>query len=178
MKDLLLGQVGELFAKALEIAECVLVNDADETEQFQQRILERRRRQQQLVPLFQRRLESIGNDVGRFVDVAQPMRFVNDDQVPRGSGDIRRLGASEVVGADDDGVFDFKRTKISLLDCLVIGLRLQYPARQKELLSQLLVPLLAEIRRRDDEDAPLPLGPSLGKNKPRFNGLAETDLVR
>ena len=55
-KDLLLGQIGELLAKALEIAEGVLVDDADQTEEFQQRVLQRRRRQQQLVAFLQRLL--------------------------------------------------------------------------------------------------------------------------
>lgn len=63
LKNLLLIQIGELLAEALEIAEGVLVDEANESEQFKQRILERRRSQQQLVPLGERQLERVGDDV-------------------------------------------------------------------------------------------------------------------
>ena len=39
------------------------------------------------------------------------------------------------------------------------------------------MPLLAKIRRRDDEDAPFALGPFLGNDEARLDGFAEADLV-
>ena len=47
LKDLLLGQIGKLLAKALEITEGPLVNDADEAEEFKERVLQWRCREQQ-----------------------------------------------------------------------------------------------------------------------------------
>ena len=66
------------------------------------RILQRRRREQQLVLAGQRQLERVGDDVRRLVDVAQPVRFVDDHQVPRHGLNIACLALGELVGADDD----------------------------------------------------------------------------
>ena len=54
-----------------------------------------------------------------------------------------------------------ERFKISLFDCLVVGLSFQYPARQEELFGQFLMPLLAQIGRRNDQNPPFPFSPSL-----------------
>ena len=51
--------------KLLQVAEGVLVDEADEAEQLQQRVLQRRRGEQQLVLAGQRQLERVGDDVGR-----------------------------------------------------------------------------------------------------------------
>ena len=51
--------------------------------------------------------------------------------------------------------------KMSLLDRVVVRLRLQDLAGQKELFGQLLIPLLAQIGRHDNQNPPLPFGPSL-----------------
>lgn len=48
---------------------------------------------------------------------------------------------------------------------------------QAELVLQLLVPLLAQVRRNDDEDLPPPFGPTLGKDQAGFDGLTQTNLV-
>ena len=41
-KDLLLCKVAELLSEALEISEDLVIDDADETEQLEQRVLQRR----------------------------------------------------------------------------------------------------------------------------------------
>ena len=51
LEDLLLVQIGELLAEALQVAEGVLVDEADQAEELQQRVLQRRRGEQQLVAL-------------------------------------------------------------------------------------------------------------------------------
>ena len=56
----------------------------------------------------------------------------------------------------------------------VVRLRFEDSARQEELLGQFLVPLLAQIRRRDDQNAPLSLRPFLRKHQPGLDRLAET----
>ena len=48
LEDVLIAQVAKLFAEALEIAESVLVDETHEAEEFEQRVLERRGRQQKL----------------------------------------------------------------------------------------------------------------------------------
>ena len=70
-----------------------------------------------------------------------------------------------------------ERTEVALLDGRVVGLGFQDPAGQEELLGQLLIPLLAQVGRRDDQDAPLALRPLLRQHQAGFDGLAETDFV-
>ena len=95
----------------------------------------------------------------------------------QGSGlDVARLAPGELVGADDD-LGRLEGAELALLDGGVVGLGLQDAAGQEELLGQLLIPLLAQIGRRDDQDAPLALRPFLREDQARLDGLAETDLV-
>ena len=49
LEDQFLTEVGELVAEALEVAEAVLVDEAHEAEEFEQRVLQRRGGEQQLV---------------------------------------------------------------------------------------------------------------------------------
>ena len=39
------------------------------------------------------------------------------------------------------------------------------------------MPLLAKIRRHDDENPPLPFRPLLGNHESRFDGLAKADFI-
>ncbi len=70
-----------------------------------------------------------------------------------------------------------KGRKLALLDRGVVGLGLQQAAGQKELLGQLLIPLLAQVGRRDDQDAPLALRPLLREHQARLDGFAQAHFV-
>ena len=70
-----------------------------------------------------------------------------------------------------------KGRKLPCLIAVVVGLRFEDPAGKKELLGELLVPLLAQIGRRDHQNAPLAFGPSLRKHQSGLDGLAQADLV-
>ena len=48
---------------------------------------------------------------------------------------------------------------------------------QAERVLQLLMPLLAQVGRHDDEDAALALGPALGDDQTRFDGFAQTHFI-
>ena len=149
-ENLVLGQVGELLAKTLEIAEGVLVDDAGKAEEFEQRVLQRRSRQKKLVPFLQCQLERVRYDVGWFVNVAQAVGFVDDHEIPRGCRHVRRFAPREMVGANDDSVLYLERPEIPLFDRLVVRLGLQYPAGEEEFFRQFLIPLLAQIGRHDN----------------------------
>ena len=71
-----------------------------------------------------------------------------------------------------------ERAEVALLDGRVVGLRFQDAAGQEEFLGQLLMPLLAEVGRRDDQNAPLALRPFLREHQARLDGLAQADFVR
>ena len=70
-----------------------------------------------------------------------------------------------------------ERTQLALLDGRVVRLGFKKTARQKELLAQLLIQLLAQIGGSNNENAPFPFRPFLRKGKARFDGLAKADLI-
>ncbi len=176
LESLLLFQVGELLAEALEVAEGMLVDEAHQAEQLQQGVLQRRRGEQQFVPAGQGLLERIGDDVRRLVDVAEAVRFVNHHQIPRHGLDVAGLALGELVGANND-LGCLEGADLALADGGVVRLGFEDAARQKELLGQLLIPLLAQVRRRDHQNAPLALRPHLRQHETRFDGLAQAHFV-
>ncbi len=176
-EHLLLGQVAELLAEALEVAEDLVVDDADQAEQLEERVLERRGREQELRRRRQGLLQRVGDDVGRLVDIAQPVRFVHHHQVPGRVVDVRRLVARELVRADDDVSVGLEGPELAGLDGVVVGLRFENPARQEKLVRQLLMPLLAKVRRRNHEHSAFSLGPPLRQHQARLDGLSEPDFV-
>lgn len=70
-----------------------------------------------------------------------------------------------------------KRAEIALLDLLVVGLGFQNTARQKELLGQLLVPLLAQIGGNYCKDTPSAFRPSLRNHQAGLNRFTQPDFV-
>jgi hypothetical protein len=48
-----------------------------------------------------RLFEHLGNDVAGLVNVAQAVRFVEHDQIPRDALEVVGLGFGELIGADD-----------------------------------------------------------------------------
>ena len=66
---------------------------------------------------------------------------------------------------------------MTFLAQLVVVFRLQNQRLQTEFVLQLLMPLLAQVGRYDDEDAALALGPALGNDQARFDGFAQPHLV-
>ena len=125
----------------------------------------------------QRLLEGLGDDVAGFVDVAQAMRFVEDDQVPVDALDIVSLGLRELVGTDDRTGGEQERVPLLLFADRVVAFGFEDQPLQAELVLQLLMPLLAQVRRNDDEHLPPPFGPALGKDQAGLDGLAQTNLV-
>jgi hypothetical protein len=132
LEYLLLIQIGELFAEAFQVAEGVFVDETDQAEQLQQGILQGRRREQQLVLAGQCQLERVGDDVRRLVDIAQPVRLVDHNQVPRHGLNVAGLALGELIGADDD-FGHFKRAELALPDRGVIGLGFENPAGQERI---------------------------------------------
>ena len=76
---------GILFPEALQITEYSFVNKTDQSIQFKKRILQRCGREQQLMlHICEREFERVCNHVRRFVNVAEPVGFVHDHQIPFG----------------------------------------------------------------------------------------------
>ena len=104
-----LGEVGvvaqarEARAIALQVAEGEVVDDADQPVQLQQRVLQWRRGEQHLREWGDGLLDGERDLARSLVDIAQAMRFVDDDEIPRGLAQIGLFAARELVGAQDHG---------------------------------------------------------------------------
>src|SRR5690606_17790321 len=123
-------------------------------------------------------LEGLGNDVAGFVDVAQAMRFIEDNQVPVDALDIFSLGLRELVGTNDRAGCELERVAPRLLADRVVALGFQNKPLQAELVLQLLMPLFAQVGRDYDEDPALSLCPALRDDQAGFNSLAEANFIR
>ena len=106
------------------------------------------------------------------------MRFVHHRQVPRHTFEVVRLGLGELVRADDDAIVLVKRVRLTGLAQLVVVFGFQYEGLQAELVLQLLVPLLAQVGRHDDQDVSLALCPALGDDQTCFYRLAQPYFIR
>ena len=104
------------------------------------------------------------------------MRFVNDYQVPWHRLNFLGLAAGELVGGDKHAG-RIKRVAGTIFDGLLEGFSLQYRSSNAELVSQFLMPLLAQIGRSDHENTTLALRPTLGNEQAGLNGFAEANLI-
>lgn len=132
----------ELVAEGWLVAEYVLVDEADDPEQLHEAVLERRRGQQQLGRRTERVPQRARHLVAGLVDVAQPVRLVDHDEIPRHPSDLLGLVRGEVVGANDDVVVDLERVRRAGLAQPVEGRGFQHRRGHAELLVDLLRPLL------------------------------------
>src|ERR1700730_4581995 len=146
---------------------------------LQQRILQRCRGEQHL----EKRSDCAAQRLGTLravllVDISQPVRLVEYDEVPLPARHIEGLGRRKLVGCDDDTAVLQERLRGTLFPRLVVRSAFEDNGRQRELIEQLLAPLLAQRGWHDQQDAPLPFGPALRDDETRLNGLAKPDLVR
>lgn len=133
-------------------------------------------RQQHLRCIGQRSFQGIADAVIRSVDVAQPVRLIHDDQVPARGHQLFGMLGRELVRADHHHVL-LERPTLSRLLVLVVASGLKDGRRQEELVRHFLRPLLAKVRRRDDQDAALFFRPLLSQDKAGLDGLSESDFV-
>jgi hypothetical protein len=166
-----------LLAETFEIAESVLVNEADQPEKFEQGILQWGGCEQEDTLLGERLLEGVGDHVRGLVNISQPVGFINHHEIPWRRMDIGRLIARELVGANDNVVTGLERLELSLPDCRIVRFGFENLAWQKKLFAQLLMPLFAQIRRCNHQDAALSLRPFLRNHQPGFDGFAQADFV-
>jgi hypothetical protein len=156
----------------------VLLQSADEPEEFHQRVLERSGGQEDLGLTGHCPFDRAGDLVTGLVDVPQAMCLVDDHEVPRHGPDGVRLGTSEVVGADDHGGFVVE--EISDAGFLTGGDRpgIEDDRGNEELLRQLLHPLIPQCGRHDREDPPATFGSKLTDDEAGLDRLAEPHFVR
>src|SRR5687767_11838470 len=90
-EDLLLCEVAELLAEALEISEDLVIDDADQAEELEQGVLQRRGGEKKLRRVRQGLFQSVGDNVRGLVDVTQPVCFVHHHDVPGRVVNVSRL---------------------------------------------------------------------------------------
>src|SRR5438876_4148909 len=103
----------ELRLERILTAENLWIEDADEPVQLEERVLERGCRQQELSRGPDRIDDSLGG-LRAFVDAAEPVSFVDDDEVPFDALNKLALRVDELVRADDDPVLDEERIRDAL----------------------------------------------------------------
>jgi hypothetical protein len=177
LEGLLVIDARELTAKAVQVTEDPPVDDADQPVQLQQGVLQRRSGQKDLgmdigEPVPQR----VGDNVAGLVDISQTVRLVVDDEVPANPTHIVDLRLCELVGADNgsvvlEGVVD------ALLSPLIAALGFENDGFEGKLVLQLLIPLLAQVGRDDDQNSAAAFGPKLREHEASFDGLSQADLV-
>ncbi len=84
------------------VTEGVIINDADQAVQLHQRVLQRGRREQYFRPRRNCTAYRLSNLARCLVDIAKPMRFIDDNKIPFRAADIWIFGANELVGTQHD----------------------------------------------------------------------------
>lgn len=172
------GFAGELGAEAVQVAKHALINQADQAIQLQKGVLQRRGREQHFGgDVRQRLFQRFGNDIAGFIDVAQAVGFVQHDQIPGDGLDVFGLGFGKLVRADDGARVAQKRLGQPLFAQGVVAFGFENQPLQAEFVLQLLMPLLAQIGRDDDEHLAPPLRPALGDDQPGLDGFAQTHFI-
>ncbi len=155
-----------------------VVDDADQPEQLHQIVLQRRRGQQELLAAEEGVTEQGGARVfSRLVDIAELVGFVKHHQVPVDGAQAGRNPSRVFVGQDDHGLAGAQGIGLARLGHVLHALRVENYGGEGELLSQLLSPLFAERRRRDQQDQTLTLPPALRHDQRGLDRLAETHLI-
>jgi len=167
--------VGILGAEGVDVAEEALVDQGREPVELEQRVLQGRRRQQQLAAVLRGPADALAHLVAGTVGVAKLVGLVDDHQVPVLRLQLFAHAVGEVEGQDDDA-----RT-LQGIPAGPAGFppaqRVENHRRQVELLLQFELPLLAEGRWTDHQQSALPLGPELAENDAGLDGLAQPDFV-
>src|SRR5262245_5483888 len=177
IENFLVVKIAELLTETFEVAETVFVNKTHQAIKLKQGVLKWRSGEQNLGSLTEGLFQRVSNHTRLFVNVSQPVGLVNNHQVPHRRADIRLLTTRELVRTDDDDIFTIERPMISVFDGCVVRLGFKDVAGQKELFLQLLMPLLTQIGRSDDQYPLLPFRPLLGNDQTCLDGLPQSYLV-
>jgi hypothetical protein len=108
--------------------------------------------------------------------VAEPVRLVYHNEIPRNDHEFVGIARGELKRADDE-ILLLERAACAILFEFVIIASLQDCRREEKFLCELLRPLLPKVRRRDDKNAAFALRPFLGEHEAGFNGLSQSYLV-
>jgi len=149
-KCLWVSNTAILATEAVQVAKDFVVKNTDQSVEFEQGVLQGCGGQQYLFCRRQGVLESFGYLVGFFIDVSEPVSFIDDRQIPRHHPQIICLRTGKLVGADHQSFTDIKGIPDTCFFGLVIACGFQNLAFDAKLLLQLLVPLFSQVGGHDD----------------------------
>ena len=179
-----LAQITELLAKAVEVAEHAIVDEAHQSVEFQECVLQGCGCEEHLARMGKRIAQSARRLVVGLVDVAQSVCLVHHHQIPGHRTDGVRFAGRKLVRANDDAVGSRPGDGSSIewivdtvLDALPERLRFENGGGKPEFVGQFLMPLLAQVGRCDDQNAALAFGPALRDQETGFDGLAQAHLI-
>lgn len=75
-------ETGELIAEAGEITEHPVVDNTDQTEEFEQRVLQRCCREQQFWRIVQSIAQGTGDNIAGLINVTQAVGLIDHHQIP------------------------------------------------------------------------------------------------
>ena len=115
-----------------------------------------------------------GDFGGLFIDVAEAVGLVDDDEVPVDVSEFEGFGGGELVGADEDFAGLVKGVEEA---ALAEGGGFEDFGREAEFVGEFLLPLFAKSGGEDEENAAAAFGPALGDDEGGFDGFAEANFV-
>jgi hypothetical protein len=170
------GEPGKLRAKTLEVAKGEFVDDADEPVKFKKGVLQRCGREKRFLERENGLFYRLADLVVGLIYVAEPVRFIDDHQVPGRLANVRLPGAGELVRANHNAVA-LKGIQVPGADRLIECAGLKNGGGQEELVGEFLAPLLAEVRGTYYQEAVFALGPLLGEQDASLDRLSQADLI-
>ena len=152
----------------MEVVRC---EHRDQPVEFLEPILQRRRGEHDGLGCGAADLGDVCGDFGLPGPVgAQPVGLIADHEIPRADY-LRGLRVRELIRADEDLIFR------SWLNQLVNVGAVEQACGEGEFFAKFLLPLLAQRRRRNDQNAPVTLCPVLGDDDSSLDRFTEPDLV-
>ena len=133
--------------------------------QFHQRILQRRRRQQQLLFPGKGDAQCLADFIAILVGIAQLVRLIQHDTIPIRRLQWRGILARKFIRHNQHAILKRRQTALG------------NPAGQGEFLAQFLLPLLAQSRRTHHQQTPSALRPQLTQRQTSLNRFAQPDLI-
>ena len=164
--------------EGLAVPEGVFVDEGNEAVEFEEGVLERSGGEEELAGAVKSGAQGVGGLVVRFVNVAQAMGFIDDDEIPGTFDQVFLLVGGKLEGADDDfGLGRLEGVTETGLEGLVELARLEDFGRKVEFLGKFDAPLLAQGGGHHEQDPLLPLGPELREEDAGLDCFPQANLV-
>ena len=163
--------VAILSLETLQVAEVMVVDDADEPIQLLDVVLQRSGGQEQFVAIGKGSLQPGGHRRSGLVYIPQLVGLVIYHKVPLRARQEVGLPGGKLIGTNENLAAGRERVQREVFFLF------ENQGREKELVLQLHAPLAAERGGSDNQDAAPVLGPKLADDDSGLDGLAQSHFV-